>query len=145
VSIKPKWEKTSKLIRNGHKISPLMDLSGIQTLEVPETLKRPLKTLSWNPKGFYVNFAHFWTQVQKPWNYGTLKHKVHTFEDFQVKRCHLGLFAKKPLTPLMWLSLKISEQGWLWSSVVLKIQRMCLRSTHQKFRAIIGEQLCLSN
>jgi hypothetical protein len=32
VSIKPKWEKTSKLIRNGHKISPLMNLSGTQTL-----------------------------------------------------------------------------------------------------------------
>jgi hypothetical protein len=43
-----------------------MDLSGIQTLEVPETLKRPLKTLSWNPRGLYVNFDHFWIQVQKP-------------------------------------------------------------------------------
>jgi hypothetical protein len=39
---KPKYEKTSKLIKNGHKISPLMDLSGTQTLEVPKTLKRPL-------------------------------------------------------------------------------------------------------
>jgi hypothetical protein len=32
--IKPKHEKTSKLIKNGHKISPLMNLSDIQTLEV---------------------------------------------------------------------------------------------------------------
>ena len=29
VTIKSKHEKTSKLIRNGHKISHLMDLSGI--------------------------------------------------------------------------------------------------------------------
>jgi hypothetical protein len=36
-----------------------MDLSGTQTLEVPETLKRPLKTPNWNPRGLYVNFAHF--------------------------------------------------------------------------------------
>jgi hypothetical protein len=32
--MRPKHEKTSKLIINGHKISPLMDLSGIQTLKV---------------------------------------------------------------------------------------------------------------
>jgi hypothetical protein len=44
--MRPKHEKTSKLIRNGHKISHLMVLSGTQTLEVPETLKRPLE----NPK-----------------------------------------------------------------------------------------------
>jgi hypothetical protein len=45
-----------------------MDLSGTQTLEVPKTLKDPWKTLWWSPRGLYVNFAHFWTQVQKPWN-----------------------------------------------------------------------------
>jgi hypothetical protein len=44
-----------------------MNLSDIQTLEVPETLKGPLKTPNWNPRGLYVNFDHFWTQVQKPW------------------------------------------------------------------------------
>jgi hypothetical protein len=45
--MKPKNEKTSKLIRNYHKISHLMDLSGIQTLKVPKKiLKRPLE----NPK-----------------------------------------------------------------------------------------------
>jgi hypothetical protein len=44
--MKPKHEKTSKLIRNDHKISHLMDLSGIQTLKVPKILKRPLE----NPK-----------------------------------------------------------------------------------------------
>jgi hypothetical protein len=33
-------------------MSPLMDLSGIQTLVVPETLNRPLKTLDWNPRGY---------------------------------------------------------------------------------------------
>jgi hypothetical protein len=32
-------------MRNNLKISPLMDLSGTQTLEVPKTLKRPWKTL----------------------------------------------------------------------------------------------------
>jgi hypothetical protein len=32
-------------------MSPLMDLSGIQTLEVPKTLNRPLE----NP-----GLAHFW-------------------------------------------------------------------------------------
>jgi hypothetical protein len=42
--MRPKHEKTSKVIRNDHKISPLMDLSDIQTLEVLETLKRPLRT-----------------------------------------------------------------------------------------------------
>jgi hypothetical protein len=42
---------------------------------------------------------------------GYLKHKVHTFEDFQVKICDLGLFAKSHSTLLMWLSLKISEHG----------------------------------
>jgi hypothetical protein len=42
VIIKPKHEKTSKLMRNNHKIIHLMDMSGIQTLEVPKTLKRPL-------------------------------------------------------------------------------------------------------
>jgi hypothetical protein len=44
--MRPKHEKTSKLIRNGHRISHLMDLSGTQTLEVPKTLNRPLE----NPK-----------------------------------------------------------------------------------------------
>jgi hypothetical protein len=44
--MKPKHEKTSKLIRNDHKITHLMDLSGIQTLKVPKTMKRPLE----NPK-----------------------------------------------------------------------------------------------
>jgi hypothetical protein len=44
--MKAKHEKTSKLIRNDHKISQLMDLSGIQTLKVPKILKRPLE----NPK-----------------------------------------------------------------------------------------------
>jgi hypothetical protein len=53
-------------MKNNHKVSLLMDLSGIQTQEVPETLKRPLKTLSWNPRGLYVNFDQFWIQVQKP-------------------------------------------------------------------------------
>jgi hypothetical protein len=42
--MRTKHEKTSKLIRNDYKISPLMHLSDIQTLEVSETLKRPLKT-----------------------------------------------------------------------------------------------------
>jgi hypothetical protein len=42
----PKHEKTSKLIRNDHNISYLMDLSGIQTLKVPKILKRPME----NPK-----------------------------------------------------------------------------------------------
>jgi hypothetical protein len=42
-------------------MSLLMDLSGIQTLEVLETLNRPMETLDWNPRGLYVNFAHFWT------------------------------------------------------------------------------------
>jgi hypothetical protein len=46
VSIKPKLVKISKLIKNGHKISPLMEFDSTKTLEVPETLKRPLKTLS---------------------------------------------------------------------------------------------------
>jgi hypothetical protein len=41
--MKPKHEKTSKPIRNDHKISHLMDLSGIQTLKVPKILKRPLE------------------------------------------------------------------------------------------------------
>jgi hypothetical protein len=41
VTIKPKHEKTSKLIRNDHKISHLMDLSGIQTLK---SAKNPEKT-----------------------------------------------------------------------------------------------------
>jgi hypothetical protein len=44
--MRPKHEKTSKLIRNGHKISHLMELSGTQTLKVPKTLNRPLE----NPK-----------------------------------------------------------------------------------------------
>jgi hypothetical protein len=44
--MKPKHEKTSKLIRSDHKISHLMDLSGIQTLKAPKTMKRPLE----NPK-----------------------------------------------------------------------------------------------
>jgi hypothetical protein len=39
--MKPKHEKTSKFIRNDHK----MDLSGIQTLKVLKTLKRAWKTL----------------------------------------------------------------------------------------------------
>jgi hypothetical protein len=39
--MKPKYEKTSKLIKHGHKISPLMNLVAPQTLEVPKTLKRP--------------------------------------------------------------------------------------------------------
>jgi hypothetical protein len=59
VMIEPKHGKTSKLIRNGHKISPLMNLSKIQTLEVLKTLKRPLKTLDWNPRGLSVKFVHF--------------------------------------------------------------------------------------
>jgi hypothetical protein len=58
--MRPKHEKTSKLIRNGHKISPLMDLSGIQTLEVPETLKTPLENPELKPRGLYVNLAQFW-------------------------------------------------------------------------------------
>jgi hypothetical protein len=62
-----------------------MDLSGIQTLEVPETLKRPLKTLSWNPRGLYVNFAHFWSQVQKPRYLGTSNDVFLMFEDLQTK------------------------------------------------------------
>jgi hypothetical protein len=44
--MKLKQVKISKLIRNGHKISHLMDLGGIQTLKVLKTLKRPLE----NPK-----------------------------------------------------------------------------------------------
>jgi hypothetical protein len=47
--MRPKHEKTSKLIRNGHKISHLMYLSGTQTLEVPKTLNRPLKTPKLRP------------------------------------------------------------------------------------------------
>jgi hypothetical protein len=35
---------------------------------------------------------------------------VHTFEDFQVKRCGRGLFAKSHSIPLMWLSMKTVEQ-----------------------------------
>jgi hypothetical protein len=49
VIIKPKHDKTSKLMRNNHKISPLMDLSATQTLEVPETLKRPLENPELKP------------------------------------------------------------------------------------------------
>jgi hypothetical protein len=60
VIIKPRHEKTSKLMRNTHKISPLMDLSDTQTLEVPKTLKRPLENHELKPRGLYVNFAHFW-------------------------------------------------------------------------------------
>jgi hypothetical protein len=40
--IEPKHGKTSKPIRNGHKISPLMNLSNIQTLELP---KNPKETI----------------------------------------------------------------------------------------------------
>jgi hypothetical protein len=47
--MKPKHEKTSKHIRNGHEISPLMDLSGIQTLKVPKPLKRPLENPELKP------------------------------------------------------------------------------------------------
>jgi hypothetical protein len=32
-------------------MSPLMGLSGIQTLEVQKTLNRPLETLDRNPRG----------------------------------------------------------------------------------------------
>jgi hypothetical protein len=45
VLIKPKREKTSKTHENNHKISPLMRFDSTQTLEVPETLNRPWKTL----------------------------------------------------------------------------------------------------
>jgi hypothetical protein len=71
-----------------------MDLSGIQTLEVPKTLKRPWKTLDWNPKGLFVNAAHFWTKVQKPRYLGTSNHMVRMYEDFQIKPWDLDLFAK---------------------------------------------------
>jgi hypothetical protein len=47
--MRPKHEKISKLIRNGHKISPLMVLSGIQTLKVPKTLNRPLENPQLKP------------------------------------------------------------------------------------------------
>jgi hypothetical protein len=53
--IELKHGKTSKLIRNGHKISPLMNLSSIQTLEVLETQKGTTE----NPRGLYANVAHF--------------------------------------------------------------------------------------
>jgi hypothetical protein len=36
-------------MRNHHNISPLMDLSDTQTLEVPETLKRPLENPELKP------------------------------------------------------------------------------------------------
>jgi hypothetical protein len=39
--MKPKHEKTLKLIRNAHKISPLMDFDSTKTLKVP---KNPKKT-----------------------------------------------------------------------------------------------------
>ena len=35
-------------------MSPLMDLGGIQTLEVPETLNRPLENPELNPRGLSV-------------------------------------------------------------------------------------------
>jgi hypothetical protein len=54
VSIKPKREKTSKLIRKGHKISPSMHLSGIETLEVPETLKRTTENPQIETLGGYM-------------------------------------------------------------------------------------------
>ena len=57
--MKPKHEKTSKLIRNDHKISHLMDLSGIQTLKVPRILKRPLKNPELKPQGLCVNLCTF--------------------------------------------------------------------------------------
>jgi hypothetical protein len=49
MAMKPKHEKTSKLIRNYHKISHLMYLSGIQTLKVPKTLKRPVENPELKP------------------------------------------------------------------------------------------------
>jgi hypothetical protein len=36
-------------MRNNHKISHLMNLSGTQTLEMPKTLKRPLENPELNP------------------------------------------------------------------------------------------------
>jgi hypothetical protein len=38
-------------MRNDHKISPLMDLSGIQTLEVPKNLNKPLENPGLKPQG----------------------------------------------------------------------------------------------
>ena len=46
---KPKHVKTSKDMRNDHRMSHLMDLSGIQTLKLPKTLKRPMENRELKP------------------------------------------------------------------------------------------------
>jgi hypothetical protein len=46
---RPTKRKLPKLIRNGHKISPCVDLSSIKTLEVLETLNRPLENPGMKP------------------------------------------------------------------------------------------------
>jgi hypothetical protein len=56
-----------------------------------------------------------------------------------------GLFAKKPLYTS---HVTRSENQRTWLTLELcsfKIQRICLGSTHQKSRAVIGAQLCLSD
>jgi hypothetical protein len=46
-----------------------MNLSGIQTLRVQETLNRTLeKTLELNPRGLNAKLVHFWAKVQKLWS-----------------------------------------------------------------------------
>jgi hypothetical protein len=58
---RPNNRKFPKLIRNGHKISPCVDLSNIKGLEVSKTLKR---TLDLNPRGLSAKLVHLWTKVQ---------------------------------------------------------------------------------
>jgi hypothetical protein len=57
-STKPKVSKISKVIRNVHKISNLVNFCGTKTLK--ETLENP----NWNPRGVNSNSIYFWTKVQ---------------------------------------------------------------------------------
>jgi hypothetical protein len=73
VIIKPKHEKASNLIRNNHKISHLMDLSGTQTLEVPKTLNRPLENPRLKPYGVICTFCTLLDLIAKTKVLGYLK------------------------------------------------------------------------
>jgi hypothetical protein len=46
---RPNKGKLQNSLRDGHKISPCVDLSSIKTLEVPETLNRPLENPGMKP------------------------------------------------------------------------------------------------
>jgi hypothetical protein len=96
-------------------MSPLMDLSGIQTIEVPETLNRPSRKPWTETLGGYMQMCTLLDLSAKTMELGYLKSYSSHIWRFAKETMSFGLICKKATLVLQWLSLK-----YIWTRLTLE-------------------------